>query len=1574
MLARTFLWAILLVLSRPTSAAEKPADSAAPTPKPPDRRELWVPADKLKQILTKHPNAVILSRAEYETLVAEATSSTSKAPEPPVRATFSSATYRAQPAGKVLQISAEFTVHSVTEEWVQIPLAFDGLSFGALAVDGDAAVTAPEPGKSKAKGSPVLLLRGGGERKLTAEFTAPITSETGRSRMHLQLPAASANSFTLTLPPNTRVESSQPAQIAKTAQATTATLALPASACGVDLNWRAAGEAVAGATVLSETANILYTIDAEKLHAEFQLTLTAALGDLPDRFEIAVHPEAQVLQVEGDEVARWSADDGKVTVELPPRERTKIALRLVLELPSLAGESSATLALPVAEVAGVRRITGAFSVAGRPGVMIKEIAADALTRQIDGATERAPELVGTYTFAGRLPDASVFVERMQPRFRADLDTLVELKSEAVFIERTLTLHEEKGELFTALLTIPAGEEVLAVRRADDSEPDWRMEAGQLRLRWSDRVAQPRVFKVRTRSEPPAWTQLGAEPLTVAVADAKIEGAEKVTGYIAVGSEETFRIEAEPSETLERRDGRTTPVRGDYAWFRRDEFALNLKVAKRPAEVLAALTGYALPLEGVLDLHATIDFTFLHSGARSVRIRVPEALAQNFHFDGPQIAERNLAGDTWTILFQKELTGGYPLSVAAQIPIARNAEDASRFAVALPMITPLGVQRLSGVWAVEANTDTEVTFETKGLNELDTLHAPALPGYAPRHRVIGVFGFIGESYSLGLAGVRHPPAAVLNTVVEGMEIDTVVSTSGNERSEAKLLVLTAGAQFLDVTLPHGSRLWSLVVNDEAVKPVGDQPEHVRVRLPAQKDTRAVITASLLYETPKRALNRSGRYESVAPRLAPQIPILRSRWRVFVPDGFSYTGLESNLRVPWIPGEPLLVTAPYRRWQDLGAQAVLASSGISDPRALHMHVGDEAAYELERGSREASVAALLAEAEGFMSTGRYDLAFKRYEQVLDIDRYNIAARKGQEKINLQRDNYALSAYNETRSRATWKVDQAWANPVRRSRVEDESTRTIEEKLNQIIIPKLEFREATLQEAVNFLTRKAIEHSPEADPAHRGVSIMLNAGEAGPIETKITVSLTNIPLLAALTYVAQLAGLEARVEPSRVVIAPPLPPGTLVSRTFKLPLDDYRRLAGDKGGSPQELLEREGVSFPSGTSATYSTTTGELIVTNTTGNLAMVEAVLESKVAGASPETSLSDSSGTFRISNKLNRIIIPQLELREATIREAIEFLHKKAQELDLQEPDPAQRGLSFVLKLESSGEAAPTPPNVDVPSIPGLTPLPDAVPQPDPLSAHPGDARITVSLTNIPLAAALTYVTQLAGLKYKVEPYAVSIVPQGTPTEVLVTSEYRVPPSFFKRSAAGNAVISAAPTAGRLDAKEYLVSQGVPFPQGASATYLPRMGRLVVRNTQENLDLVDTLIPSGSGPDAFAQTRVAGLLPLKLELPRVGQQLVFEGFYGAEKVGFSYEDWWARARRLWFWLIGGGVAFLVLAWRRPWWRSAWAVLVLTFFPLCVSEGMTAVCNALLLGWLIALVLHRIAARFVFVPSREEVLAR
>ncbi len=424
-----------------------------------------------------------------------------------------------------------------------------------------------------------------------------------------------------------------------------------------------------------------------------------------------------------------------------------------------------------------------------------------------------------------------------------------------------------------------------------------------------------------------------------------------------------------------------------------------------------------------------------------------------------------------------------------------------------------------------------------------------------------------------------------------------------------------------------------------------------------------------------------------------------------DGFCKTGV-------------ILAEARIAQGDYVGAEAILSEilSSRYDPncraaRELLAHLHQPGYFNKTMTpdfiAKVEEVKRLLDEADGFYKSGRYDLAFKRYDQVLKLDPYNTAARRGQEKINDTKYKYGEEAYNETRSRQLWEVEKAWEEPVRKY------------------------------------------------------------GE------------TVAPIGAAFAR----------------------------------------------------------------------------------------------------------DTAGTARITNKLNTIIIPRVEFRDATIREAIDFLREQAVEND---PSPeGKKGVDIVLRMTPLGQVAPPPVPVVPATSPGAAASPAAAPAGAPAggtapvtarpvvarpvvaaaATSPAEARITLTLNQIPLGEALRYIANQAGLKVKVEAYAVSIIPISEQSNDLITKEYRVPPDFISTSlSAGYTALEAgayrqkqgikAPTGtgkdtqestggaqlvAREGAKEFLEAQGVAFPPGASANFLPQSSRLIVRNTQDNLDLVDAIV-------------------------------------------------------------------------------------------------------------------------------------
>src|SRR5712691_5749397 len=349
-------------------------------------------------------------------------------------------------------------------------------------------------------------------------------------------------------------------------------------------------------------------------------------------------------------------------------------------------------------------------------------------------------------------------------------------------------------------------------------------------------------------------------------------------------------------------------------------------------------------------------------------------------------------------------------------------------------------------------------------------------------------------------------------------------------------------------------------------------------------------------------------------------------------------------------------------------------------------------------------LLSDADGYYNSGRYDLAHKKYEQVLALDPYNVAARRGEEKIDNAKYHYGEEAYNETRARQLWAVEKGWEEPVHQY--------------------------------------------------------------------------------------------------------------------------------GQNVGALGEAFQR--------------------------------------------------DSTGTARITNKLNTIIIPKIEFRDASIREAIDFSRQQAAAID--PSTEGKKGVDIVLRLVPIGQIAPPPipveaaPSQAAPGSPAAGAAPGAgapatarpVVAPAAASAtSPASARITISLNQIPLGEALRYIANQAGLKVKIEPYAVSIIPISEQSNDLITKEYRVPPGFISTSVnvgvsalaqgaytkapgapAGTGKDTQESTGGRQlvnreGAKEFLESQGVPFPPGSSANFLPQSSRLIVRNTADNLELVDALVEQAS---------------------------------------------------------------------------------------------------------------------------------
>ena len=115
-----------------------------------------------------------------------------------------------------------------------------------------------------------------------------------------------------------------------------------------------------------------------------------------------------------------------------------------------------------------------------------------------------------------------------------------------------------------------------------------------------------------------------------------------------------------------------------------------------------------------------------------------------------------------------------------------------------------------------------------------------------------------------------------------------------------------------------------------------------------------------------------------------------------------------------------------------------------------------------------------------------------------------------------------------------------------------------------------------------------------------------------------------------------------------------------------------------------------------------------------------------------------SGIDYINEKLRLIIIPNIAFDDITVEESIDFLRLRAAELDTYETDPARKGVNFLIRRPNTGGDASAP-TAAVNNI--------------------GALRIkSLRLTNISLGQALKYICDQARLSYKVDDFAVTLLP------------------------------------------------------------------------------------------------------------------------------------------------------------------------------------------------------------------------
>jgi general secretion pathway protein D len=327
------------------------------------------------------------------------------------------------------------------------------------------------------------------------------------------------------------------------------------------------------------------------------------------------------------------------------------------------------------------------------------------------------------------------------------------------------------------------------------------------------------------------------------------------------------------------------------------------------------------------------------------------------------------------------------------------------------------------------------------------------------------------------------------------------------------------------------------------------------------------------------------------------------------------------------------------------AITMRAKLDDPITTNPSVTPEHAQKVDEVRR------LLYQAEGAYNLADFDRASAIYEDVLRIDSTNKAARRGMERVNAAISDYAGAAYDQARASMLSDVQGAWELDVdavssreplvfgSQQAAAQQAIADIDDKLDDIILPRVSFDDVTLEEALEYLGARSIALDSGVSDDKKGIDFVMNmgAGDSPEVSTilnkQFDLQLRNVSLRDVLKYVTAQTSTKYRVDRFAVTISPLSGiTNDLIVRQYQVPPTFLTQSADNSDGvsnpfeaeaegrltlaprlTARQMLEQQGVDFPEGASASYLSATNQLTVKTTQTGQDLVQAIVTAVNSG-------------------------------------------------------------------------------------------------------------------------------------------------------------------------------------------------------------------------------------------------------------------------------------------------------------------------------------------------------------------------
>lgn len=370
-------------------------------------------------------------------------------------------------------------------------------------------------------------------------------------------------------------------------------------------------------------------------------------------------------------------------------------------------------------------------------------------------------------------------------------------------------------------------------------------------------------------------------------------------------------------------------------FQTDQADWNLKLNARQKESRVTSQSYSFLKFGSDEIVANYElhYQIQQGSVRELQFSLPESTPAELDI-------RGLGGTTikeststlsngrriWRVLLMQRTSGTQKISAKFQQPLKA---DATLFTG--PVIRTVNVSYQTGAVAIEGDDELDVIVRNhpQSVDVGEFIDAE----FAIGDRLIGTYGYSLSDPAIvldekapdfvGLQISRRVLRSLPTTLAETLEMNTVIGAHGVSQHSAYFHLRTTG-EYIEIVLPKEASLWSVMIDSVPVLPQR-QNDKLVVELPTPRSvsnpavTSSNCTLAIVYELPSNVLGTRTRQSFAAPLLlrradnldesadALKIPIVDSRWKLWLPPELELTEYQSNLTRNEIQ-KPLFMSLP------------------------------------------------------------------------------------------------------------------------------------------------------------------------------------------------------------------------------------------------------------------------------------------------------------------------------------------------------------------------------------------------------------------------------------------------------------------------------------------------------------------------------------------------------------------------------------------------------------------------------------------------------------------------------------------